>query len=90
MSSTRAYLTRDRQRIDYLGIGLLAVGIGSLQIVLDKGQQEDWFSSRVITTLAVLSALGLVAFVIARAGRREPDRGPAGLQATAPSPRACS
>ena len=43
--------------IDYWGIGMLAVGIGALQIVLDKGQEEDWFSSRLITTLAIISAV---------------------------------
>ena len=37
---------RTSARIDYWGIGLLVVGIGALQIVLDKGQQEDWFASR--------------------------------------------
>jgi DHA2 family multidrug resistance protein len=43
---------------------MLAVGIGALQIVLDKGQQEDWFSSTWITSLAVLAALMLVVFII--------------------------
>jgi DHA2 family multidrug resistance protein len=50
-------------KIDYLGFGLLALWIGSLQIVLDKGQQEDWFASPFIRTLAVLGGLGLVAFI---------------------------
>ena len=36
------------RKIDYWGIGMLAVGIGALQIVLDKGQEEDWFSSNLI------------------------------------------
>ena len=36
---------RDRTAIDYWGIGMLAVGIGALQFVLDKGQQDDWFAS---------------------------------------------
>ena len=43
------YLRREPQKVDYWGIGMLAVGIGALQIVLDKGQQEDWFSSTFIT-----------------------------------------
>jgi DHA2 family multidrug resistance protein len=59
-----SYLRRVVERIDYWGLGLLVVGIGALQIVLDKGQQEDWFESRFITTLAVLSAAGLVALVV--------------------------
>ena len=58
------YLRQESRRIDYWGIGMLAVGIGALQIVLDKGQEEDWFSSQMITTLAIISAITLVALVI--------------------------
>src|SRR6202521_2622389 len=57
------YLRAESRRIDYWGIGMLAVGIGTLQIVLDKGQQEDWFSSSLITTLAILSAVTIVALI---------------------------
>ena len=45
------YLRQGAARIDYWGIGLLALGIGALQIVLDKGQEDDWFSSHLIVTL---------------------------------------
>jgi MFS transporter, DHA2 family, multidrug resistance protein len=58
------YLRTERRRIDYWGIGMLAVGIGALQFVLDKGQEDDWFSSRLITMLALLSAATLIALVI--------------------------
>lgn len=58
------YLRRQKTGIDYWGIGLLAVGIGSLQIMLDKGQEEDWFGSRFIVTLAVLTVVGLSALII--------------------------
>src|SRR4249919_3698785 len=58
------YLRSSSRSVDYWGIGMLAVGIGALQIVLDKGQQEDWFSSSLITTLAVLSAGCIVALII--------------------------
>src|SRR5947209_15586410 len=58
------YIRRGVQRIDYWGLGMLAVGIGALQIVLDKGQEEDWFSSRWITMLAVLAAVTLVSLVV--------------------------
>ncbi len=57
------YIKRGAGGIDYWGIGLLAVGIAALQIGLDQGQQEDWFSSHFILTLAVVSAVGLVGFV---------------------------
>jgi DHA2 family multidrug resistance protein len=51
-------------RFDYVGFGLLAVGIASLQIMLDKGQEDDWFGSRFILTLAILAAVGIVACVL--------------------------
>ena len=49
--------------IDYIGFGLMAVGLGSLQVLLDKGQQEDWFSSGLITGLLAVSVVSLIAFV---------------------------
>lgn len=48
------YIRRRSSRVDYWGIGLLAIGIGALQVVLDKGQEEDWFSSHWIINLAIL------------------------------------
>ncbi len=58
------YIRRTSSRVDYWGIGMLALGIGALQIVLDKGQEADWFSSHWITALAVAAAAALVAFII--------------------------
>src|SRR5947208_13405618 len=58
------YLRTASRKIDYWGIGMLAVGIGALQIVLDKGQEEDWFSSNLIAALAVVSVVTLVALVV--------------------------
>jgi DHA2 family multidrug resistance protein len=51
-------------RLDYIGIALLTLGVGALQIVLDKGQEEDWFGSHFITTLAIIAAVGLISLVI--------------------------
>jgi MFS transporter, DHA2 family, multidrug resistance protein len=59
-----SYLRKARTGIDYWGIGLLALGIGSLQIMLDKGQEDDWFSSRFIVTLAILAFVGLSGLII--------------------------
>jgi DHA2 family multidrug resistance protein len=59
-----SYLRKKASGVDYWGIGLLVLGIGSLQIMLDKGQEEDWFGSHFITTLAILAVLGLVGLVI--------------------------
>ena len=58
------YLRRAAGGIDYWGMGMLVVGVGALQYVLDKGQQDDWFASNVITTLAIVSIVTLVALVI--------------------------
>ncbi len=47
-------------KIDYIGVSLLVLGVGALQIMLDKGQEDDWFGSHFIVTLAVLAVVGLV------------------------------
>jgi len=51
-------------KLDYVGIALLTVGIGALQVLLDKGQEDDWFGSRFITTLIIVSAVCLLSLVI--------------------------
>jgi DHA2 family multidrug resistance protein len=58
------YLKKMSKGIDYWGMGLLVLGIGALQLVLDKGQTEDWFQSNLIVTLAVISAASLIALII--------------------------
>jgi DHA2 family multidrug resistance protein len=58
------YLRKESKGIDYWGIGLLVLGIGSLQIMLDKGQEDDWFSSHFIVTLAVLTVIGLTGLIV--------------------------
>jgi DHA2 family multidrug resistance protein len=50
-------------KMDWLALGLLIAAIGSLQIVLEKGQSEDWFETRYITILAVIAALGSIVFI---------------------------
>ena len=49
--------------IDYTGIALLAIGISSLQFVLERGEAEDWFSSENVRILSVTAFIGLVGFV---------------------------
>src|SRR5438034_788047 len=66
------YLRRERTGIDYWGIGLLVVGMGSLQVMLDKGQEEDWFGSHLIVALAVLAFVGLGALIIRELTARDP------------------
>jgi DHA2 family multidrug resistance protein len=66
------YLRQETSRIDYWGIGLLALWIGSLQIALDLGQEHDWFSSKFITFLIVSAAVGVVAFIVRELRAQEP------------------
>jgi len=60
------YIARNRKagvRVDYIGISLLALGVGALQILLDKGQEEDWFGSQFIIGLALTCVVCLVTLV---------------------------
>jgi MFS transporter, DHA2 family, multidrug resistance protein len=51
-------------QIDYIGLGFVALGLGTLQVILDKGQREDWFESQFIVWLTVISAASLIFVVI--------------------------
>jgi DHA2 family multidrug resistance protein len=89
------YIRRASSQIDYWGLSLLAVGIAALQIGLDKGQQEDWFTSNVICLLMGVAAIGLVGLVIrelrtdaGRRCRRGLQKGERGLPAEARGPEA--
>src|SRR3954463_1777956 len=66
------YMKRESETIDYWGIGLLAVGIGALQVMLDLGQREDWFQSNLILLLCVMSLAALTAFVLRELGTEHP------------------
>jgi MFS transporter, DHA2 family, multidrug resistance protein len=60
------YLARNKSagvRIDYIGISLLALGVGALQVLLDKGQEEDWFGSHFIVALIAIAVVCLVSLV---------------------------
>ncbi|HEV1994548.1 MAG TPA: DHA2 family efflux MFS transporter permease subunit, partial [Candidatus Acidoferrum sp.] len=59
-------------RIDYIGIGLISLGLGSMQIILDKGQREDWFSSKFIVVLFLLMLIGIVAGILWELREKEP------------------
>jgi MFS transporter, DHA2 family, multidrug resistance protein len=50
-------------KIDYLGIALLTMGIGSLQFVLEKGESQDWFQSRMIVTVSIMAVVGIIGFI---------------------------
>jgi len=55
--------TSDVMRIDYWGLFLLTTSMGALQVVLDKGQQEDWFNSSFILTFSIITVVSLIALI---------------------------
>jgi DHA2 family multidrug resistance protein len=63
-----------KRKADLVGIGLLAIGLGSLQTILERGEREDWFESSFIVGLAVMSVLGIGAFLwwVLRPGNPSP------------------
>ncbi len=68
------YLERRKRgdTVDYIGLAFLSVGLGCLQIVLDKGQQDDWFNDDFILTLSVIAAVCLTSFLVWELKRKEP------------------
>jgi DHA2 family multidrug resistance protein len=59
-------------RIDYIGLGLIALGLGALQIVLDKGEREDWFDSHFIVMFTVICVVCLVSAVFWELRQKDP------------------
>jgi DHA2 family multidrug resistance protein len=66
------YIRRQSRGIDYWGIGLLALGVGALQVVLDKGQEDDWFGSTFIIVVSGIALAGIVAFIVRELKTRDP------------------
>ena len=63
---------REGAKIDYIGIGLLSVGLGFLQVVLDKGEREDWFGSGFIVWCSVVAVIGLLGAFLWELNREDP------------------
>jgi DHA2 family multidrug resistance protein len=59
-------------KVDYTGLGLIALGLGTLQVVLDKGQRDDWFESNLILILSVISAVALIFLVFWEWKQKDP------------------
>ncbi|HEY4320433.1 MAG TPA: DHA2 family efflux MFS transporter permease subunit [Gemmatimonadales bacterium] len=57
------YLIREKGYIDFPGLGLMVMGLGALQLMLEEGQDQDWFQSSFIIKLAIVAVVGLLAFV---------------------------
>ena len=63
---------RSEMKFDWTGFAVLAMGVGALQLMLDRGSSLDWFGSREIVIEAVLAALGLYLFVVHMFTAKEP------------------
>jgi MFS transporter, DHA2 family, multidrug resistance protein len=63
---------RSEMKVDYVGFSLLALGVGALQILLDKGQEDDWFGSNFITTLVIVAAACLIALIVYEWFQKDP------------------
>ncbi|SFR95376.1 MFS transporter, DHA2 family, multidrug resistance protein [Dyella sp. OK004] len=61
-----------RPKIDYVGLITLIIGVGALQIVLDKGNDEDWFNSTFIVVTAIVAVIGIAVFLIWELTDKEP------------------
>ena len=70
--SARLDARRRGVRFDVLGFGFVALGLGALQVVLDRGQVDDWLASPLIATLAAVSVLSLIALVVRELRAPEP------------------
>jgi DHA2 family multidrug resistance protein len=58
------YFKKSKVKVDYLGLSFMVIGLGALQIMLEKGAEENWFESTFIQRLAITAIIGLIVFVI--------------------------
>jgi DHA2 family multidrug resistance protein len=63
LKAQREKIMREKPKVDFTGLGLVAVGVGCLEFVLDKGQEKDWFSDSMITSFFIIAICLLVFFV---------------------------
>jgi len=67
-----AYLRKASRHVDWLGLGLMVLGFGCLQLVLDRGEREDWFDSTAIVIMAILAVCALVGFLVRELAATDP------------------
>jgi MFS transporter, DHA2 family, multidrug resistance protein len=65
-------LTQNGLKIDFIGFALIALFLSSMEVTMDRGQRDDWFSSPMITSFAILGGLALVAFIPWELTRKDP------------------
>ena len=66
------YIKKSSETVDYWGMGFLVIGMGALQIFLDKGQQDDWWASDFIRLMCTLAVVGLFAFIVRELMTKDP------------------
>ncbi|MGA2193114.1 MAG: DHA2 family efflux MFS transporter permease subunit [Nitrospirota bacterium] len=66
------YIKKKFIKMDYIGLGLLVTGLGALQVVLDKGQREDWFSSSFIVFFAIVAVISLALLIFVELRQKQP------------------
>ncbi|UAK26376.1 DHA2 family efflux MFS transporter permease subunit [Sphingomonas nostoxanthinifaciens] len=72
LQDERKALLKKGLNVDYIGFVLVALGLGCLDITLDRGERDDWFGSGFITTTAIVSAVSLVLLVVWELNRKDP------------------
>jgi DHA2 family multidrug resistance protein len=63
-SAQRAMAVKRRANLDWIGIALLSIGLAALQYVLEEGNRDDWFDSRVISSLSLVSFIAIATFIV--------------------------
>ena len=77
------WIKADRKNLfnlDYIGLGLLTVAMGGLQIMLDKGEENDWFASNFIRTFGIMFVVGMIGLVWWELAEEQPPHEPAPVQ----------
>jgi MFS transporter, DHA2 family, multidrug resistance protein len=66
------YMKATKMKIDYMGLLLLATGVGCLQLLLDRGQRNDWFNSNLMIALGLIAVLSLALFILVEINAEKP------------------
>jgi DHA2 family multidrug resistance protein len=72
LKKLRHSLLKGGLKVDFIGFALIALFLGCLEVTLDRGQREDWFSSPLIVSFAAMAVLGLVIFIPWELSRKDP------------------
>lgn len=58
-------------KTDWMGLGLLALGVGALQFILDKGNEQGWFSSHILQLVGIVAVLAIIVFIVRGLGKKD-------------------